>query len=50
MLDDTSPQKKKSSFSAEELDDDELDWKQVCKLIFFVSETSIFVPMVPVTG
>lgn len=34
MLDEASLQKKKSSFSAEELDDEDLNWMEDCKPVF----------------
>lgn len=49
MLDNTTPDKKKNSFSAEELDDDELnrmeDWKPVC-----LSGTRIFGALAPLAA
>lgn len=35
MLDDTNPQRKKSSFSAEELDDEELTGIEDLKQVFY---------------
>lgn len=50
MLDNTSPDKKKNSFSAEELDDDELNRMEDCKPVCLYLKPGFFVTLAPLAA